>query len=64
MKDTSRLIVWLLGANALSSIALVGAISLRHGTVPGSLEHIAVGAVSALAGGMVVKAAAGSGDPQ
>ncbi len=52
--DASRLIVWFLGLAALLSLGIVALISLRQLPAPQTLDHIAVGAVSALAGAMTV----------
>ena len=53
--DTSRLIVCFLGAAALMSLGILALISLRQLPAPQTLDHIAVGAVSALAGAMTVE---------
>ena len=52
--DASRLIVWFLGLAALLSLVILAVICLRHLTPPQTLDHIAVGAIGALAGAMTV----------
>lgn len=52
--DASNVIVWFLGIVMVLTVALVGVITLRHLPIPESLDHIAVGAVGALAGAMAV----------
>ena len=52
--DTSRLIVWFLGGAALLSLGILAVVSLQQLPAPPTLDHIAVGAISALAGAMTV----------